>query len=45
VAGACSADRRFVGLLFNPERAVDDEMGNTDGLKIFWSVMHHNGSY
>ncbi|NER07237.1 MAG: hypothetical protein F6K17_34000 [Okeania sp. SIO3C4] len=39
VAGIANEAGNVFGLLFHPERAVDDEIGNTDGRGIFTSMM------
>ena len=35
IAGVCNKERNVFGLMPHPERASDDELGNTDGLHIF----------
>lgn len=42
IAAARSADGSIYGMVVRPERAVDDETGNTDGRKIFWSIIQMN---
>ena len=39
IAGLANKAGNVFGLLFHPERAVDDEIGNTDGRGIFTSMM------
>ncbi len=39
VAGLANEEGSVFGLLFHPERAVDDELGNTDGRNVFMSVV------
>ncbi len=35
IAGVCNRERNVFGLMPHPERAVDDELGNTDGKHLF----------
>ena len=39
IAGIVSANRRVLGLMPHPERAVDAELGGTDGAGVFRSLM------
>ncbi len=39
IAAICSENRNVYGIIPHPERACDDELGNTDGRIIFESVM------
>jgi len=39
IAGVCNADRNVFGMMPHPERAADDELGNTDGRVIFESII------
>lgn len=39
IAGVLSANRRVLGMMPHPERAVDDQHGGTDGAKLFASLM------
>jgi len=39
IAGICNKGKNVYGLLPQPERAVDDELGNTDGRLIFESII------
>jgi phosphoribosylformylglycinamidine synthase len=38
IAGVLSANKRVLGLMPHPERAVDQAVGNTDGREIFLSL-------
>jgi len=40
IAGVCNANRNVFGMMPHPERAADIALGNTDGLKIFESMMN-----
>jgi phosphoribosylformylglycinamidine synthase subunit PurQ / glutaminase len=40
IAGMLSANRRVLGLMPHPERAVDPVLGGTDGSVLFRSVLH-----
>ncbi len=40
IAGILSANRRVLGLMPHPERAVDAAHGGTDGLRLFASLAH-----
>ena len=39
IAGVCNEGRNVFGMMPHPERAADQTLGNTDGLKIFESMM------
>lgn len=39
IAGICNAGRNVFGMMPHPERASDDELGNTDGKIIFESIL------
>ncbi|MBI5218173.1 MAG: phosphoribosylformylglycinamidine synthase subunit PurQ [Bacteroidia bacterium] len=39
IAGICNKKRNVVGMMPHPERASDDELGNTDGKVIFDSMI------
>ncbi|HRW63527.1 MAG TPA: phosphoribosylformylglycinamidine synthase subunit PurQ [Bacteroidales bacterium] len=39
IAGVCNANKNVFGMMPHPERAADDELGNTDGRSIFESMM------
>lgn len=39
IAGICNKDKNVYGMMPHPERASDDELGNTDGLLIFQSIL------
>ena len=39
IAGICNIGKNVYGMMPHPERAVDMELGNTDGLQIFKSVL------
>jgi len=39
IAGICNVKQNVYGMMPHPERAADPELGNTDGLKIFESVL------
>ena len=39
IAGIVSANRRVLGMMPHPERAVDAELGGTDGVGVFRSLM------
>ncbi len=38
IAGVCNENKNVFGMMPHPERAVDDELGNTDGKHIFESI-------
>lgn len=39
IAGICNKEKNIFGMMPHPERAADDELGNTDGLLIFESIL------
>jgi len=39
IAGVCNATRNVYGMMPHPERAADQNLGNTDGLFIFESIL------
>ncbi len=39
IAGVCNATKNVFGMMPHPERAADDELGNTDGRLIFESMI------
>ncbi|UCG27486.1 MAG: phosphoribosylformylglycinamidine synthase subunit PurQ [Bacteroidales bacterium] len=39
IAGVCNATKNVFGMMPHPERAADDELGNTDGRIIFESLI------
>jgi phosphoribosylformylglycinamidine synthase subunit PurQ / glutaminase len=39
IAGICNKEKNVYGLMPQPERASDDELGNTDGRAIFESII------
>ena len=39
IAGVCNEGRNVFGMMPHPERAADPTLGNTDGMKIFESMM------
>ena len=39
IAGVCNKKQNVYGMMPHPERAADDELGNTDGRAIFESVL------
>jgi len=39
IAGVCNTTRNVFGMMPHPERAADDELGNTDGRVIFESII------
>lgn len=38
IAGICNKDRNVFGLMPHPERAVSENLGNTDGRKLFQQI-------
>jgi phosphoribosylformylglycinamidine synthase subunit PurQ / glutaminase len=38
IAGICNKDRNIIGLMPHPERAVSENLGNTDGRKLFQQI-------
>ena len=39
IAGICNKNKNVYGMMPHPERASDEELGNTDGLLIFKSIL------
>jgi phosphoribosylformylglycinamidine synthase len=39
IAGVCNRERNVMGLMPHPERAVEKQLGSTDGLVIFRSLI------
>lgn len=39
IAGVCNSNRNVFGMMPHPERAADENLGNTDGAKIFASLL------
>ncbi len=39
IAGICNKDKNVYGMMPHPERAADEELGNTDGVLIFESII------
>lgn len=39
IAGVCNAGKNVFGMMPHPERAADNELGNTDGKLIFESIL------
>jgi phosphoribosylformylglycinamidine synthase subunit PurQ / glutaminase len=39
IAGICNKDRNVFGLMPHPERAVSQNLGNTDGRKLFQQIL------
>ena len=39
IAGVCNENKNVYGMMPHPERAADEELGNTDGLAIFESIL------
>jgi phosphoribosylformylglycinamidine synthase len=39
IAGICNSERNVYGMMPHPERAADENLGNTDGLLIFESIL------
>jgi len=40
IAGICNKNKNVFGMMPHPERAADDELGNTDGIQIFNSIIN-----
>jgi len=38
IAGICNKKRNVIGLMPHPERAAENDLGNTDGFKLFKSL-------
>jgi len=41
IAGICNKQGNVFGMMPHPERAADEELGNTDGLLILRSIIHY----
>jgi len=41
IAGICNAGRNVFGMMPHPERAADSNLGNTDGLDLFQSLLEN----
>ncbi len=39
IAGICNTNKNVIGMMPHPERGSDDELGNTDGMLIFESMI------
>jgi phosphoribosylformylglycinamidine synthase len=39
IAGICSAGDNVIGMMPHPERSAEPELGCTDGMKIFQSMV------
>lgn len=39
IAGVCNEQKNVYGMMPHPERAADEELGNTDGIAIFESIL------
>ncbi len=39
IAGICNKEKNVYGMMPHPERAADEELGNTDGILIFKSII------
>lgn len=44
IAGVCNKEKNVFGMMPHPERAADPSLGNTDGLKIFESMLNLVGA-
>ncbi len=40
IAGICNKERNVIGLMPHPERAVSENLGNTDGRKLFQQIFN-----
>jgi phosphoribosylformylglycinamidine synthase len=40
IAGISNAEGNVFGMMPHPERAADPDLGNTDGLALFESLLH-----
>jgi phosphoribosylformylglycinamidine synthase subunit PurQ / glutaminase len=40
IAGICNKNRNIIGLMPHPERAVSENLGNTDGRKLFQQILY-----
>jgi len=41
IAGVCNERKNVFGMMPHPERAADEELGNTDGTGIFYSILQY----
>jgi phosphoribosylformylglycinamidine synthase len=41
IAGVCNERKNVFGMMPHPERAADEELGNTDGMGIFYSMLQY----
>ncbi|MFO7938516.1 MAG: phosphoribosylformylglycinamidine synthase subunit PurQ [Bacteroidales bacterium] len=41
IAGVCNERKNVFGMMPHPERAADEELGNTDGMGIFYSILQY----
>lgn len=41
IAGVCNEAKNVVGMMPHPERASDEELGNTDGIRVFQSILQY----
>ena len=41
IAGVCNEAKNVVGMMPHPERAADEELGNTDGIRVFQSILQY----
>jgi len=41
IAGVCNEVKNVVGMMPHPERASDEELGNTDGIRVFQSILQY----
>jgi phosphoribosylformylglycinamidine synthase len=41
IAGIVNSRGNVLGMMPHPERCAEQELGGTDGLKLFRSVIHH----
>ena len=39
IAGVCSENKRVIGMMPHPERAIDKDLGSVSGLTIFKSII------
>jgi phosphoribosylformylglycinamidine synthase len=39
IVGICNKNRNVIGLMPHPERAVSENLGNTDGRKLFQQIL------
>ena len=42
IAGICNEGRNVFGMMPHPERAADPELGNTDGVVLFESILRES---